>query len=43
MATQTMDRTQEPKVLRYSVGPRIIHAVLASSFLILLITGMVIF
>jgi formate dehydrogenase subunit gamma len=43
MATQTMDHTQEPKVLRYSIGPRIIHAVLASSFLILLITGMVLF
>ncbi len=43
MATQTMDHTQEAKVLRYSVGPRIIHAVLASSFLILLITGLVLF
>jgi len=43
MATQTIDHTEEAKVLRYSVGPRIIHAVLASSFLILLISGMVLF
>lgn len=44
MATQTMQSPDhEGQVLRYTVGPRIIHAVLASSFLILLITGLIIF
>lgn len=48
MATQTMNvktsaPQQEGKLLRYRVGPRIIHAVLASSFLMLLITGLIIF
>ena len=44
MATQTMSSApQEHKVLRYRVGPRVIHMVLASSFLILLFTGLIIF
>ncbi len=38
MATQAL--SHERKVLRYRVGPRIIHAMLASSFLLLLITGL---
>lgn len=33
---------EERKVLRYRVGPRIIHAVLASSFVLLLLTGLVV-
>lgn len=47
MATQAIQRPPvsahpaERKVLRYRVGPRIIHAVLASSFLALLLTGLV--
>ncbi len=48
MTTQQI-RTAQPhgdvpsqrKVLRYRVGPRIIHAVLASSFVALLLTGLV--
>ncbi|NJN83425.1 MAG: hypothetical protein HC802_14830, partial [Caldilineaceae bacterium] len=44
MATQTIDsKGHEGQLLRYTFGPRIIHAVLASSFLILLITGLIIF
>lgn len=38
MTTQTLPH--ERKVLRYRVGPRIIHAMLASSFVLLLITGL---
>jgi len=38
MTTQTLPH--ERQVLRYRIGPRIIHAMLASSFLILLITGL---
>ena len=48
MATQAIRTTPpqsghpaEPQVLRYRVGPRIIHAVLASSFVALLLTGLV--
>jgi formate dehydrogenase subunit gamma len=40
MATQTQTFT-ERKVLRYRVGPRINHAVLAVSFIVLLLTGLV--
>lgn len=43
MTTQVMEQPQEEKVLRYSVGPRIIHAVLASSFVLLLATGLILF
>ena len=45
MATNTQamhDKgASERKVLRYRIGPRINHAILASSFLVLLITGVV--
>jgi len=41
--TQTMEHPQHRKVLRYDVRPRIVHWLLAFSFLLLLITGMVIF
>jgi formate dehydrogenase subunit gamma len=37
MATQM---SRSGKVLRYRLGPRIVHALLASSFLILLLTGL---
>jgi formate dehydrogenase subunit gamma len=37
MATQTISLR---KVLRYRPGPRLVHALLASSFLILLLTGL---
>ena len=40
MATQTQSIPGR-KVLRYRIGPRINHAILASSFLVLLITGVV--
>lgn len=40
MATQAIHAAQPRKVLRYRVGPRIIHAVLASSFVALLLTGL---
>ncbi len=40
MAAQAEILHHERKVLRYRVGPRIIHAMLASSFLALLITGL---
>lgn len=41
MATQAMPITRPTrKVLRYRVGPRIIHAVLATSFICLLLTGL---
>jgi formate dehydrogenase subunit gamma len=40
MATHTQSLPQG-KVLRYRIGPRINHALLASSFLILLITGLI--
>jgi len=40
MAAQTETLHHERKVLRYRVGPRIIHAMLASSFLAMLITGL---
>ena len=40
MATQTQT-IPERKVLRYRIGPRINHAILASSFLVLLLTGVV--
>ena len=39
MATQTETLSQR-KVLRYRVGPRINHAVLATSFILLLVTGL---
>ena len=39
MATQTQTLPQR-KVLRYRVGPRINHAVLATSFILLLVTGL---
>jgi len=35
-------RTEEEKLLRYRVGQRIVHAVLATSFLMLLFTGLMI-
>ncbi len=38
MTTQTLPH--ERQVLRYRVGPRIIHAMLASSFVLLLATGL---
>jgi formate dehydrogenase subunit gamma len=38
MATQTLTHR---KVLRYRIGPRINHAVLATSFLVLLVTGLI--
>lgn len=44
MTTQSQSLTKPPaeeKVLRYRIGPRINHAILASSFLILLITGLI--
>ncbi len=41
--TQTMEHAHHRKVLRYSVGPRIVHWMMALSFLLLLFTGMVIF
>lgn len=34
---------EEQKLLRYRVGQRVVHALLASSFLLLLITGMMLF
>jgi len=34
---------EEQKLLRYRAGQRVVHALLASSFLILLITGMMLF
>ena len=40
MATQTQSMPQR-KVLRYRIGPRINHAILASSFVILLLTGLI--
>jgi formate dehydrogenase subunit gamma len=40
MATQTQSLT-ERKVLRYRIGPRINHAILAGSFVLLLLTGAV--
>lgn len=40
MATQTQTLSQR-KILRYRRGPRINHAVLASSFILLLVTGLV--
>lgn len=44
MATETLSNSGESRqVLRYRVGPRIIHAVLASSFLMLLLSGMTLF
>ncbi len=36
------ERTEEEKLLRYRVGQRIVHAVLATSFLMLLFTGLMI-
>jgi len=47
MTTQTMNisptGSQPHKILRFRVGPRIMHAMLASSFLILLVTGYILF
>jgi formate dehydrogenase subunit gamma len=43
MTTQTMKRGHEHQILRFRAGPRIMHAMLASSFLILLVTGYVLF
>ncbi len=40
MAAQTEPLHPERKVLRYDLGPRIIHAMMASSFLALLLTGL---
>ncbi len=40
MATQTQSMPQR-KILRYRIGPRINHAILASSFVILLLTGLI--
>ena len=42
MAKQSHERTEEEKLLRYRVGQRIVHAVLATSFLMLLFTGLMI-
>ena len=42
MATQTLSPpAHDRKILRYRVGPRIGHALLASSFVLLLLTGLV--
>jgi len=38
---QPGDHSSERKLLRYRVGPRIIHAVLASSFLLLFLSGLI--
>ena len=47
MTTQTMNAhpTGSPphKILRFRAGPRMMHAMLASSFLILLVTGYILF
>ncbi|HAJ37117.1 MAG TPA: hypothetical protein DCL15_15665 [Chloroflexi bacterium] len=42
MEKPNRERTEEEKLLRYRVGQRIVHAVLATSFLMLLFTGLMI-
>jgi formate dehydrogenase subunit gamma len=46
MATQAINTSapaHEGELLRYRVGPRLMHAVLAISFVLLLVTGLIIF
>ncbi|MCE7981585.1 MAG: hypothetical protein DYG89_10355 [Caldilinea sp. CFX5] len=47
MTTQTMNgrpaSSPSHKILRFRAGPRIMHAMLASSFIILLVTGYILF
>jgi formate dehydrogenase subunit gamma len=42
MGQQNHEHSEEEKLLRYRVGQRIVHAVLATSFLMLLFTGLMI-
>lgn len=42
MEKPSREHTEEEKLLRYRVGQRIVHAVLATSFLMLLFTGLMI-
>jgi formate dehydrogenase subunit gamma len=42
MGQQSHEHSEEEKLLRYCVGQRIVHAVLATSFLMLLFTGLMI-
>lgn len=43
MTTQTLPSGHSHQILRFRVGPRIVHAMLASSFILLLATGYILF
>lgn len=43
MTTRTVQPSHAGEMLRYRIGPRINHALLASSFLLLLATGLILF
>ncbi|MCB0079713.1 MAG: cytochrome b/b6 domain-containing protein [Caldilineaceae bacterium] len=43
MTTQTISSGHEHQILRFRVGPRIVHAMLATSFILLLGTGYILF